>query len=58
MTSDFRISRVFGLLAAWDLLFLLRAISPSLSSFTLEFNNRILETTTTDRKSINDYDQD
>ena len=49
MTSDFRISRVFGLLAAWDLLFLLRAISPSLSSFTLEFNNRILETTTTER---------
>ena len=38
-----------GLLAAWDILFVLRAISPSFSSFTLEFNNRILETTMTER---------
>ena len=49
MTSDFRISRVFGLLAAWDILFVLRAISPSLTLFTLEFSNRILETTTTEK---------
>ena len=49
MTSDYRISRVFGLLAAWDTLFVLRAISPSFSLFTLELNNRILETTMTER---------
>ena len=49
MTSDFRISRDFGLLAAWDTLFVLCAISPSFSSFTLEFNNRIIETTMTER---------
>ena len=49
MTFDFRISRVFGSLAAQDILFVLRAISPSLSSFTLEFNNRILETTMTEK---------
>ena len=47
MTSDFRISRVFGLVVARDILFVLRAISPSLTSFTLEFSNRILETATT-----------
>ena len=49
MTFDFRISRVFGLLAAWDILFVLCAIPRSFSSFTLEFNNRILETTMTER---------
>ena len=39
----------FGLLAAWNILFVLRAISLSFSSFTLEFNNRILEKTMTER---------
>ena len=36
-------------LSACNILFVLRAISPSFSSFTLEFNNRILEKTMKER---------